>query len=488
MNYSHSLNPDEYTESARMIRKILTGICSPALLGVIAATILPVLVPTVLAAEPSASWKLECDTRIPLRDPRGRITGTTLISAGTMVERLPAVRASAGKEVLRLRHMGETFEVPTGSELQELLQKQNPAGSAADKRIFDVGNWLRDQRIASGNLPGASGSMAEEIPPSFTTEVVPMEIPANELTEIPKDMSWDKTVIIPGRFGFLKLPFIKQTKPGICTAAASINAVCHLHPEIQLKGSELFRLYNNRSGGASLEEACFGNLQLGVKGRIIRKGHMPRTELVRKVQQSIEANLPVVAADVRHAVLIYGFNKETGKLFVWNQWGNGKIVNGMPKGTYLLQESDLPIEFQHFIFFEKVRFNPVEPLTQSLEAKVGTTEDLQVHPIVGSPFGDLRHYLTYSSPQRIKAVLRAGRTILLQQGTDVLCVFPNEVKTDADMLECRSFPSRRTTRHSLQSLTQLMATNRGEFYSVKRAAKLPAPILSTTTANKQPEG
>ena len=442
------------------------------------AIFMPALTQNMLAAPPTASWQMECDTRIPLRDPRGRIIGSTLISAGTTVERLPAIRSSAGWEVLRLRHLGETFEVPTGPELQEVLQKQNPSGTAADKRILDVGNWLRDQRIASGKAPAASDSMSQELPPNFTTVTVPMEIPANEFTEIPNDISWDKTVIIPGKFGYLKLPFIKQTKPGICVAAASINAVCHLHPEIRLKGSELFRLYNNRPNGASFEEASIGNLQLGVRCRKVLTRGMPRTELVRKIQQSIEANLPVLASDARHAVLIYGFNKETQKLFVWNQWGNGKIVNGMPKGTYLLQESDLPIEFGHLLFVEKVRFNPVEPLRQALEAKVGTAEDLQVHPVVGEPFGGLRHYLSFSTPQRIKAALRAGRTILLPQDADVLCVFPNEVKTDADMLECTFFPSRRTTRHSLQSLTQLIAANHGEFYSTKNAANLPARRLT----------
>ena len=444
------------------------------------AIFIPALSQNMLAAPPVASWEMACDTRIPLRDPRGRIIGSTLIPVGTTVERLPSIRSSAGWEVLRLRHLGETFEVPTGPELQRVLQKQNPSGTAADKRILDVGNWLRDQRIASGNVPAGSGSMPQELPPDFTTVTVPMEIPANEFTEIPKDMSWDKTVIIPGKFGYLKLPFIKQTKPGICVAAASINAVCHLHPEIRLKGSELFRLYNNRPNGASFEEASFGNLQLGVRCRKVLTRGMARTELVRMIQQSIEANLPVLASDARHAVLIYGFNKETQKLFVWNQWGNGKIVNGMPKGTYLLQESDLPIEFGDLLFVEKVRFNPVEPLRQALEAKVGTTEDLQVHPIAGEPFGGLRYYLPFSTPQRIKAVLRADRTILLQQGEDVLCVFPNEVKTDADMLECKLFPSRRTTRHSLQSLTQLIIANHGEFYSTKNAAKLPTRKLTAT--------
>jgi len=302
-----------------------------------------------------------------------------------------------------------------------------------------------------------------------------MEIPGDAPTEIPKTFPLEKSVIIPGKFGYLKLPFIKQTKPGICVAAAAINAVRYLHPEIQLSGSELFLLYNNRPGGASFEEASLGNLQLGVKCRIVRMAGMPRQELVRLIHKSIEENLPVIAADVRHAVLIYGFNKETKKLFVWNQWGNGKIVDGMPKGTYLLQESDLLIEFKDLLFVSKVRFKPLESLQQTLEAKVGTAEDLQVHPVAGRPFGGIQYYLPYSAPQRIKATLRAGRTILLPQGDDVLCVLPDDVKTDTVTLQCRYLPSGKTARHSLESLAQMLMPNGGEFYSVKHTEKIPAP-------------
>ncbi len=110
-----------------------------------------------------------------------------------------------------------------------------------------------------------------------------------------------------------------------------------------------------------------------------------------------------------------------------------------------------------------------------LEVKVGTTEDLQVHPVAGRPFGGIEYYLPYSVPQRIKAALRAGRTILLPQGEEVLCVLPDEAKTDTVTLRCRYLPSGKTASHSLESLTQLVSSNHGEFYSVKQTKKLPAP-------------
>lgn len=425
------------------------------------------------------TWKLEYDTRIPLHDSRGSIVGSTRIAAGTVLDVLPPNKASAGKNVIPLRHMGEVFELPTGPDLQALLVKQNPSGTPPEKQVLDLHRFKIEELTAKRKTSGRPGPPIEELPPTFSTETIAMDLPADAPSEIPKNFPLDKTVIIPGKFGYLKLPFIKQTKPGICTAAASINAVRYLHPEIQLSGSELFRLYNNRPNGASFEEASLGNLQLGVKCRIVRIASMPRPELVRMIHKSIEENLPVIAADVRHALLIYGFNKETKKLFVWNQWGNGKIVDGMPKGTYLLQESDLPIEFTDLLFVSKVRFKPLESLQQALEAKVGTTEDLQVHPVAGKPFGGIQHYLPYSVPQRIKATLRAGRTILLPQGEDVLSVSPDEVKTDTVTLQCRYLPSGKTSRLSLESLTQLISLNYGEFYSVKQSEKLPAREAGT---------
>ena len=454
------------------------GCTSLRLLAFVVAIVVCAFSQRIHAQSQGQTWELECDTRIPLHDASGRIVGSTRIRAGTVLEVLPPGKRSEGKNIILLRHRGEVFEFPTGSDRKALWDKQNPSGTPPEKQVLDLHRLRMEELESKRKAVVRPGRPAEEpLPATFTTETIAMELPEEPLVEIPEGFSWDKTVIIPGKFAYLKLPFIKQTKPGICTAAASINAVRHLHPEIQLSGSELFRLYNNRAGGASFEEASLGNLQLGVKCRIVRMAGMQRQELVRMIHKSIEENLPVIAADVRHALLIYGFNKETKKLFVWNQWGNGKIVDGMPKGTYLLQESDLCIEFTDLLFVRKVRFKPLESLQQSLEAKIGTTGDLQVHPVAGHPFGGIEHYLPYSAPQRIKAFLRAGRTVLLPQGEEVLCIFPNEVKTDTAILQCRYLPSGRLASHSLESLTRLLLPSRGEFYSVQHAEKLPARDL-----------
>ena len=55
------------------------------------------------------------------------------------------------------------------------------------------------------------------------------------------------------------------------------------------------------------------------------------------------------------------------KIFAWNQWKNGKIVNSMPKGSYEVHESDLPIEFKDLIFVKCVRFDPPESDRKQIE-------------------------------------------------------------------------------------------------------------------------
>lgn len=431
------------------------------------------------------SWVLECDTRIPLHE-RGRVVGSTRIVAGTELEVLPPGREGIGKNQIRLRYMNEVFWFPTGAALKEILAKQNPVGTAPDKQVLDLHQLQIEQQAEARKRQNPLAVPEQELPPTFTTETVAMDLPADGITEVPEGFAWDRTLIIPGKFGFLKLPFIKQTKPGICVAAASINAVTHLHPEIRLRGSELFRLYNNRNGGASFDEASLGNLQLGVQCRITRTAGIPYPDLADRIRKSIDANLPVVAADARHALLIYGYDREAKKLFVWNQWGNGKIVNGMPKGTYLLKESDLPLEFRELLFVSKVRFKPLEEFQKSLEEKVGATEDLRVHPLPGRPFGGLEFYLPYSAPQRLKACLRAGRTVMIPQGDGVLCVLPDEVKTDDALLQCRHLPSGRPAQHTLSALTKWLMPTRGEFYSAMHAAKLPQRPSASAGGNSPP--
>ncbi|MEI6605920.1 MAG: hypothetical protein WCP35_11460 [Verrucomicrobiota bacterium] len=84
------------------------------------------------------------------------------------------------------------------------------------------------------------------------------------------------------------------------------------------------------------------------------------------------------------------------------------------------------------------------------------------------------NYLTYASIQRVKAVLRAGRTLLLPKNQTLLCVLLNDLKTDSTELECVSLPSGTVARRPLPVVLKQIAEYQGEFYSVKDAAGLKA--------------
>jgi len=205
---------------------------------------------------------------------------------------------------------------------------------------------------------------------------------------------------------------------------------------------------------------------------------LPLSALLSHLKKSLENNYPVLAADVRHMVVITGYNAETKKIFVWNQWGNGKVINGMPKGHYELQETDLPIEFRYLVFCRRVRYEPNPEVKAHLEAITGPTEDLQAHPFHGtSP----EYFLSHAGPERLKAALRANRVVLIPNGDAVWWIKPNEAKTNSAILTCISYPPGETTFQPLQKMAGIITSaGSGTFYSAKapeiqRQAGLSSP-------------
>lgn len=419
----------------------------------------------------TGTMRLENDVRIKLRDDKGGDIGELTISAGMDVEVLGADEAEEG--AIRFSYVGQIFSIPTGERMQEALRRLNPPETPAEECVFDVEAWKRLQKrdhlvltksaeLARGELkwPGAGKYRAVRHWP---------EVPPSPFEEVPDDFAWDQTVIMPGRFAYLKLPFIKQTVPGICVAASSINVLAHLDPELDLSGRELFRICTDREAGASLNEGSFGMLQFGVGSRIVPTRALPSKKMVEQIEQSLDRNLPVLAADRRHVVLIYGYNREREKLFVWNQWGNGKIVNGMPKGTYELQYSDLPIEFQDLVFVDPVRFEPSMELDSWLQVFLGEVNDLRIHPVSGVRSQKrLAPFVKRAGPVRFKAIARAGRTALIPLPTgELLCVPPQEIEDDSDRMSCTILPSDRQATYSLADLSMATIETHGEFYSCR---------------------
>jgi hypothetical protein len=167
-------------------------------------------------------------------------------------------------------------------------------------------------------------------------------------------------------------------------------------------------------------------------------------------------------------VVLTGYNAETKKLFVWNQWGNGKIVNGMPKGHYELEERNLPIEFSSLIFPRRIRYEPAGNVQSALEDLVGPSEDLQVHPYFEPDFA-FPGYEERVGAERIRLALQAGRTVFVPRGDSLLCLLPGNVEkvTTVDL------PGGGRNSRTLSSLAhEIMEANGGLFLSAKGSERL----------------
>lgn len=431
----------------------------------------------LLLAAPAAPLVLVCASAngeaaylsSPLKFPvmiEGKTVGSTTLAAGARVEILSRegdrvlVKAAAGEAWAQASQVAD--EIPdTGS---------NPATQPALAAKED------DNRAPAEPHDTAAGEPVEPVAPVYSAKPDNPEIPATTETEPPAGFAWDRTLIIPGRFAYLNLPFIKQTKPGICVGASAINIVRYLCPDNQLSAGEFFHLITERAAGAGDIELLMGMKMLGLPAYCSGLSRANVRADLKRLKTSLDNNLPVLAADRRHMVVITGYNDATKKIFVWNQWGNGKIVNGMPKGHYELLDTDLPIEFNSLIYCHKVRYEPEAEAKTALESVTGATEDLQLHPYIEGPI-PFSAYNPHAGPERLKAALRANRTVLVPKGDSVLCVIPGEAK-DTSAMQCVTLPRGVKTQMSLQALSDVISrTAAGNFYSAKSAEKLAASSM-----------
>lgn len=247
--------------------------------------------------------------------------------------------------------------IPAGTSVS--IRQEYPSSyyvTTPDQKSF----FVEKEQVLNINSPGSDPQQSSAVPnaTSPTSQVADSNQSSDStivaLRELPDQPSWDQTILVPGKLVFLKLPFIKQKRPGICVAASAINLLRYLKPECTLSADELWTRMTSRPAGASYHELAPALSSFGIHSHIVYTRGVPWRVLVAQVQQSLDHNKPVLAADVRHMVLIDGYDARIKKLFVWNQWGNGKLAPDVPtpKGHYGLLESDLPIEFNSLIFVD----------------------------------------------------------------------------------------------------------------------------------------
>ncbi len=413
-------------------------------------------------------WALEADTVLTIPGKHGKGNGTCTLKKGAHVE----LRSAPDADPLMLSFAGVEFQMPRGESLRKALAELYPDDAVPDARTFDTDAWQRRQNLSPGEVrwlplpPGPNDPRKVHWDPRGYF-AIPSDPPfeRTEEREPPPDFAWNRTFVIPGRFAFVHIPFILQKKPGICTGAAGINAVRHLRPEYQITTDEFFRLITDRPRSGSLQGLQNSLQQLGMVSEHVRPTRARLSSILQRLKSSFDRNVPVLAADSRHMVVLTGYNAETKKLFVWNQWGNGKIVNGMQKGHYELEERDLPIEFSTLIFPSRIRYEPADNVKSAIEGLAGASEDLQVHPYFEPDFA-FRGYEERIGSERIRLALQAGRTVFVPQGDSLLCLLPGNLEKVTTV----NLPGGARNSRTLSSLAQeILETSGGLFLSAKVA-------------------
>ncbi|MEI6321720.1 MAG: hypothetical protein WCP60_01285 [bacterium] len=339
---------------------------------------------------------------------------------------------------------------PTGGSTYRRMPTSELA-LAGTALVIAKASWRQVDQGSSNPTPNASISH-----PS-----VPEELP-------PKDFHYDQTLILPGKFVFLKLPFIKQLPRGICMATASLNVIKYLDPEINLEQTELFKSFNNKYAGATDSELIAGVRAMGFEVEHISERALPPKSIQEKIEASLEDNRPIVAMIPGHALTIIGFNKQKGCIIAWNQTGNRKEEN-LPPGAYETQQYG----FSQYIFLRKTQATASAKEENLLKEILGETPDLQKHCL---PKGNSEAILTFyqhAFPQAFKMLAGKNRTIILQRdyGKELLQI--NQQDFSSTMITYTLLPSGTTNQASSYEISRLLAARNGSYYSIssKEAVK-----------------
>ncbi len=304
---------------------------------------------------------------------------------------------------------------------------------------------------------------------AFVIATVEWQEETQDAITLPADFHYQKTLIIPNQFAFLALPFEKQLPKGVCAAASMLNVISYMDPGITLGQTELFAMFNEKKAGATTKQMLGGLENMGFETELIPTDSIPKKQLVAKIQASLEDNRPLVVTQPGHALTVIGFNKSTGKIIAWDQRSRGPVnPSGMPKGSFEVTESGFAKRFSEVFILRKAYDKPSRDESEMLAGFTGRTSGFFKHTLVNSNAGKetLPQFARHAIPQKLNAVMRAGRTVLVARGkSEILSLAPQET----DDLICTVLPGGESKSFSMASLTRAILDSDGVFYSLSGA-------------------
>lgn len=279
----------------------------------------------------------------------------------------------------------------------------------------------------------------------------------------PADFDYKSTLVKPGHYAFLALPFDAQEKSGICAAASTLNVIKFLDPEIGLAQKELFALFNGRSGGASPQEVLAGLETLGFDGELVSTKHADRKATLAKTRAALDEGRPIIAAVPGHALTIVGYSKASGRMIAWDQAKKspGKPAC-LPQGGYEVPESSLSSRFEYLLFVRKSWDAASADEETAVKAALPSAGNLRKHRIANGSRESLPVFLRHAAAPRLKAAVAGGRKILLP---DKKGGFVELVSENGGKWAVTRWPGKTPGEETQASLTSLLCGSEGTFYS-----------------------
>jgi hypothetical protein len=344
-----------------------------------------------------------------------------------------------------------------------------------------------------------SGAVADlhwrEYVPSEVTELVDTvatNLPARaapvDLAALLPDDQRPETVVRPGEFVFLALPFTQQGRGGICAGASLLNIVDFLGMPFQLSQYEFFQLFDAGRSGATISQMDQGLKNVGYEFTPLLLEEKLKRKDARKIERRcmdiLDSGQPLSVCVPGHALTLVGYNMKTESFYAWDQARTGRdprvseAVANLPGGIYEIPMGQLGLELDTIGHVTKLEtpFDGQREKEQVLEISgLPADTDLLKHKIWAPDRArdrDVRDFYQDVLPVLINGLMRKGRTVIVPTGKEIpgrpdwrrgeLIRIVGKSGNDYRVLMC---PGETETAVSLRDLSRFVFDNDGIYFS-----------------------
>lgn len=261
------------------------------------------------------------------------------------------------------------------------------------------------------------------------------EVSTQDLAARLPDSSRPETVILPGEFVFLALPFTQQGKGGICAGASLLNIVDFLGSHFQLSQFEFFELFDAGRSGATISQMDQGLKNVGYEFTPILLEEKPKRKEARKIERRcmdiLDSGQPLSACVPGHALTLVGYNMRTQSFYAWDQARTSRdprvsesVVN-LPGGVYEIPMGELGFALDAIGHITKceTHFDGEREREQLLETLGAAPEtDAEKHKIWAPDRvrdHDMKDFYADALPVLINGLMRKGRTAIIPTGKEI---------------------------------------------------------------------